>query len=181
VAGRQGAAGGGGPPPSLGPPLAVVVHDLAQARACLETATQLGVAVELVSADYVAAFAGVGFLHGVEERLGRSVIADCGDDAGLVMAALRAGLRDLLFTGDERLGPALCEMAEAVGGRLRAGLDGRSLALEPGEDPTQRLEALVAEDRRQRALATLGRIRQMRVLDDRDHADRLYDENGLPK
>ena len=156
MAGRQGAAGGGGAPPSLGPPLAVVFHDLAQARACLEAAARLGLAVELVSADHVAAFAGVGFLRDVEERLGRSLIADCGDDAGLVMAALRAGLRDLLFTGDERLRPGLAEMAEAVGGRLRAGLDGRSLALEPGEEPTRRLEALVTEERRQRALATLA-------------------------
>jgi hypothetical protein len=143
MAGRQGAAGGGGPPPSLGPPLAVVFHDLAQARACLEAAARLGLAVELVSADHVAAFAGVGFLRGVEERLGQSVIANCGDDAGLVMAALRAGLRDLLFTGDERLRPGLAEMAEALGGRLRAGLDGRSLALEPGEEPARRLEGLI--------------------------------------
>ena len=127
MAGRQGAAGGGGPPPSLGPPLAVVFHDLAQARACLEAAARLGLAVELVSADHVAAFAGVGFLRGVEERLGRSVIADCGDDAGLVMAALRAGLRDLLFTGDERLRPALSEMAEAAG-RAVAGGAGRASA-----------------------------------------------------
>jgi hypothetical protein len=143
MAGRQGAAGGGGPAPSLGPPLAVVVHDLAQARASLDAAASLGLAIELVSADHVAAFAGVGFLRGVEERLGQSVIANCGDDAGLVMAALRAGLRDLLFTGDERLRPGLAEMAEALGGRLRAGLDGRSLALEPGEEPARRLEGLI--------------------------------------
>src|SRR3954447_11430250 len=103
MAGRQGAAGGGGPAPSLGPPLAVVVHDLAQARACLEAAARLGLAVELVSAPGMAAFAGMGFLRAVEERLRRALVADCGEDAGLVMEALRAGLRDLLFTGEERL------------------------------------------------------------------------------
>ena len=146
MAGRQGAAGGGGPAPSLGPPLAVVVHDLAQARACLEAAARLGLAVELVSADHVAAFAGVGFLRGVEERLGRSVIADCGDDAGLVMAALRAGLREVLFTGEERVRPTLAEMAEVLGGRLRSRLGLPVLALEPGEDPARRLAALIAGD-----------------------------------
>ena len=134
-----------------------------------------------MSADHVAAFAGVGFLRGVEERLGRSVIADCGDDAGLVMAALRAGLATCCSPATERPRPGLAEMAEALGGRLRVGLDGRSLALEPGEHPTRRLEALVAEERRQRALATLERIWQAPVLDDRDHADMLYDENGLLK
>jgi hypothetical protein len=97
-----------------------------------------------VSADYVAAFAGVGFLRAVEERLGRCLIVDCGDDAGLVMAALRVGLRDLLFTGDERLRPAL---AEAAGGRLRGGLKGRVLALEPGEDPGTRLAASITKGR----------------------------------
>jgi hypothetical protein len=106
----------------------------------------LGLAVELVSADYVAAFAGVGFLRAVEERLGWRVITDCGDDASLVMAALRAGLRDLLFTGDERLRPALVEMADAVGGRLRTGLEGGVLALGPGEKPARRLEALIAKE-----------------------------------
>ena len=90
--------------------------------------------------------AGVGFLRGVEERLGRSVIADCGDDAGLVMAALRAGLREVLFTGEERLRPALSEMAEALGGRLRTGVEEPVLALEPGENPARRLAALIAAD-----------------------------------
>ena len=104
----------------------------------------MGLAVELVSADHVAAFAGVGFLRAVEERLGWRVITDCGDDAGLVMAALRAGLRDLLFTGDERLRPALVEMAETVGGRVRSGAGGAVVALGPGEDPGRRLRALVA-------------------------------------
>ena len=54
----------------------------------------------LVTAPDMAHFAGVGFWHAVEHELGRSVVLDCADDAGLVMAALRQGLRDLLFTGD---------------------------------------------------------------------------------
>ena len=72
-----------------------------------------------MSAPGVAAFAGVGFLRALEEELGVRVLADCGEDAGLVMAAIRAGLNEILFTGDERLRTPLAEMAEAAGGRLR--------------------------------------------------------------
>jgi hypothetical protein len=106
---------------------------------------RLGVEVELVSAPEVAPFAGVGFLRALEEHLGRSVVADCGEDAGLIMAALRAGLRDVLFTGEERLRRPLAEMAEAVGGRLRTGLKGPVVALCPDEEPAGRLAAVVQD------------------------------------
>jgi hypothetical protein len=92
-----------------------------------------------VSAPGAAAFAGVGFLHALEEALGRPLVVDCGDDAGLVMAALRAGSRDLLFTGDPRLLAPLAEMAESVGGRVRDRLGLPVLCLDPGEDPARRL------------------------------------------
>lgn len=78
--------------------------------------------VVLVTEEGLAAFAGVGFWRAVEVELERSVVVDCGDDAGLVMATLRAGCRDLLFTGDEELAAKLEDMAGQVGGRLRRSL-----------------------------------------------------------
>jgi hypothetical protein len=93
-----------------------------------------------VSAPGAAAFAGVGFPAALEEELGVPVSADCGEDAGLVMAAIRAGLKEILFTGEERLRAPLAEMAEAAGGRLRH-LPGRAVVPAPGEDPSARLPA----------------------------------------
>lgn len=121
--------------------LGVVVHDLAQARATLKAAGALGVEVELVSAPGAAAFAGVGFLAALEAELGAPLVADCGPHAGHVMAALRAGLREILFTGEERLRAPLAEMAEAAGGRLRWRLERPPVHLEPGEAPSRRLGA----------------------------------------
>lgn len=96
----------------------------------------------MVSTPHLAAFAGVGFLRALEEALGQTIVADCGDDAGLVMAALRAGLRDILFTGDERLRQPLLEMAQALGGQVRFELDLPVVRLEPGEDPARRLQRM---------------------------------------
>jgi hypothetical protein len=119
-------------------PATIIVHDYHQARAAIELSTALRIA----SAPHLAAFAGVGFLRAFEQALGRTIIADCGDDAGLVMAALRTGLREILFTGDERLRQPLQEMAQAVGGRVRFDLDPPVIRLDPGEDPVPRLQRI---------------------------------------
>lgn len=96
-----------------------------------------------VSAQGLAAFAGLGFWHALERELGRSVVVDCGEDAGLVMAGLRAGCRDLLFTGEADIAARLASMAEQAGTRLRRELAGELLDLLPGEAPA-------APDRRTR-------------------------------
>lgn len=125
------------------PSLSVIVHDLAQARAVLTAAGDAGVEGRLVSAPDAAAYAGVGFLAALETELGVPLLVDCGEDAGLVMAGLRAGLRHLLLTGDPRVGPALEQMAEALGGRLLARIPEPLIRLDPGEDPARRLAALL--------------------------------------
>jgi hypothetical protein len=122
--------------------ISVVVHDLSQAHAVVDFARSLGARVRIVSAPYVAAFAGVAFVRALEEQLGVRIVADCGKDAGLVMAALRTGLRDMLFAGDERLRQPLAEMASAVGGCLRFELEEPVIRLEPGEDAVRRLQRM---------------------------------------
>ena len=72
----------------------------------------------------MTAFAGVGYWRALEQAVGQSIVIDCGDDAGLVMAALRAGCRELLFTGPEEVAAKLEGMAEQVGGTLLRELDG---------------------------------------------------------
>jgi hypothetical protein len=76
----------------------------------------------LVTAPDMAAFAGVGFWHAVERALAHPVVIDCGDDAGLVLAALREGSRDLLFTGSAVLAEKLESIAAQYGARLRRDL-----------------------------------------------------------
>jgi hypothetical protein len=131
----QGAPGRGGADAALSGTLVVRVNDLRQARAVLELARAHGVEPTLVTAEGLAAFAGVGFWHAVERALGHPVVIDCGDDAGRAMAALRAGSRDLLFTGPPRVAAKLADMAAQLGGRVRQELPGPVVDLLPEDDP----------------------------------------------
>lgn len=99
------------------------VHDLDEARAAIARAAAAGEELLLVSWPGSAAFAGVGFWQAVSQALERPVVIDCGGDAGLVMGALRAGARDLLFTGPEAVTAKLDDMAGQLGGRVRRRLD----------------------------------------------------------
>jgi hypothetical protein len=93
----------------------VVVHHLDQARAALAAAVELGCALELRSAPAAAGYAGVGYLKALGAELGQELLIDCGDDAGLVMAALRTGCRRIAFSGTAEQGRRLTEMAEQLG------------------------------------------------------------------
>jgi len=97
----------------------VIVHDLEQARAALEAARALGVAIELRSAPDATAYAGVGYLKALGELAGQDLRIDCGDDAGLVMAALRTGCRRLAFSGPADLALRLADMAAQLGADFR--------------------------------------------------------------
>lgn len=116
-------------------PLAVVVHDLPQARAALELEATHGLAITLVSAPGAARYAGVGFLRAMEEQLGRKIVADCGEDAGLVMAGLRTGLRRLVFAGDSAVLARLADMAGQLGGSVVSSVELPVLRLEAGDEP----------------------------------------------
>jgi hypothetical protein len=118
MARRQGTAGRRGAAAPLTPP-AVVVHDLGQAQAALSVARDLGVAIELRSAPDAAAYAGVGYLKALGELAGQELRIDCGDDAGLVMAALRTGCRRLAFSGATDLAGRLADMAAQLGADFR--------------------------------------------------------------
>jgi hypothetical protein len=118
MARRQGAAGRRGAAATLSA-LQIVVHDLDQARAALDAAGELGIAIELRSATDAAAYAGVGYLKALGELAGQELLIDCGEDAGLVMAALRTGCRRLVFSGPADLGARLADMAAQLGADFR--------------------------------------------------------------
>jgi fructose/tagatose bisphosphate aldolase len=99
--------------------LEIAVHDLDQARAALETAEEAGVPVSLRSAPDAAFYAGVGYLKALCDEVGHELVIDCGDDAGLVMAALREGCQRLAFSGSEEIAQKLADMAGQLGAELR--------------------------------------------------------------
>lgn len=91
-----------------------MVHHLEQARAVLSAAAEVGCAVELRSAPGAAGYAGVGYLKALGDQVGHDLLIDCGEDAGLVMAALRTGCRRIAFSGSEELRRRLSDMAGQV-------------------------------------------------------------------
>jgi hypothetical protein len=95
-----------------------VIHHLDQARAALAAAAEFGCTLELRSAPGAAGYAGVGYLKALGDEAGHELLIDCGDDAGLVMAALRTGCRRIAFSGTAELGRRLADMAEQLGAAL---------------------------------------------------------------
>lgn len=122
-----------------------MVHHLEQARAALAAAAEAGCAIQLRSAPGAAGYAGVGYLQALGEQAGHELLIDCGDDAGLVMAALRTGCRRLVFSGSEEIWRRLHDMA----GQLGAELVGEArapeiLVLQPDDDAAALLRRRVS-------------------------------------
>ncbi|MGH6944463.1 MAG: hypothetical protein ACREH6_09615 [Geminicoccaceae bacterium] len=84
----------------------------------MAAAEEVGVKVQLRSAPDAAFYAGVGYLEALGVALGHELLIDCGDDAGLVMAALRTGCRRLAFSGDPEIAQKLADMADQLGAEL---------------------------------------------------------------
>jgi hypothetical protein len=117
-----------------------VIHDLEQGHAALAAAAELGCAIQLRSAPGAAAYAGVGYLKALGDALGQELMIDCGDDAGIAMAALRTGCRRLGFSGGADLATRLSEMAAQVGAEVVHEASAPAmLELLPGDDVAARL------------------------------------------
>ena len=99
--------------------LEIAVHDLDQARAALAAAEEASVLLRLRSAPDAAGYAGVGYLKALGDEVGHELVIDCGDDAGLAMAALREGCRRLAFSGSAEVAQKLADMAVQIGAELR--------------------------------------------------------------
>lgn len=104
---------------------AQTVRDWAETRAALEAARSQGRAVFLCSPPGAAAWLGAGWWAALQEKAHAEfpevefVLAlDCGEDAGDAMAAIRAGVKALIFTGDNDAARKLGDMAMQTGSRL---------------------------------------------------------------
>lgn len=97
----------------------VIVHNRTQAEGALAGSQEAGREIWLRSAPDAAAYAGVGYLKALGDLVGHEIVVDCGQDAGLVMAALRTGCRRLAFSGPAALSERLADMAAQVGAWYR--------------------------------------------------------------
>jgi hypothetical protein len=141
---RSGAPAGASADGEPAPAPTVAVHDLAQARAALEAAGELGLSITLVTAPGLVAMAGVGFCVALEEALGRPLLIDCGSEPGTALAALRAGARRLVLAGAPAARGKLEDIARQLGACLLAAPPAPLLTLAPGEDPRAALRRLLA-------------------------------------
>ncbi|MGE0735904.1 MAG: hypothetical protein AB7G15_15950 [Alphaproteobacteria bacterium] len=105
--------------------LCVVVHALAQAVAALRAGRAAGAEVAIWSAPGASAYLGAGYFAAMERAARRaaphaqaSFVLDCADRAGDAMAALRAGVTAVCFTGPLGVRRKLADMARQCGARV---------------------------------------------------------------
>lgn len=119
--------------------LTVRIHDLEQGRAVLAQAAAMGMTVRLATAEGALAYLGVAYVRALEDALGVPLLADCGAEAGTVMAGLRTGLTLLRFAGPPTVLARLQDMAAQAGAVVMATLPEPQLALEAGDRQARRL------------------------------------------
>lgn len=138
-------------------PRAVTVHAIADARAAVEAAAELGVPVVLVSPLSGAASLGAGWWQAMLKQLAAEYpgvaltsILDCGARADLVQAALRQGLTELCFRGPPRVARKLADIAGQYGARLHRRLP-NALDLEGIADRRAACRAWLSKSPRERS------------------------------
>ena len=104
---------------------AVIIHELADAKAALAAAADLGLPVTLLSAPGGAAYLGAGWFDAVVRQacaafpdVATAAVLDCGDRADLVQAALRQGLKEVCFDGPADVARRLEDIARQQGAVL---------------------------------------------------------------
>ena len=103
----------------------VIFHDLPQARAAAAQANAIGAPVELRSPPNGAAIIGPGAFKAIADDLAQthpgaasSMILDCGTNAGLALAALRHGCKDICVDVRAETHAKIAAMAQAQSARL---------------------------------------------------------------
>jgi fructose/tagatose bisphosphate aldolase len=104
------------------PNAAVVFHSIEHLNAALTAAHESGVALTLLTAPGAAAYLGAGwFREAVAAALAAhpdvraTMLLDCGDRPGDVLAAFRAGVQGVIFTGRSDVADKLAALAQAHG------------------------------------------------------------------
>ena len=103
----------------------ITIHSLGHAVAALGAAAEAGRAVVLASPPDAGIYAGPGWFREVLRAAREAVpvaqfsaLLDCGSDAGAAMAAVRAGVEAIVFTGRADVAARLGDIATQAGARL---------------------------------------------------------------
>jgi acyl-CoA reductase-like NAD-dependent aldehyde dehydrogenase len=131
----------------------IIVHSLDHARAALEAAAALGIAVTLASAAGAAGYAGALWWKALIEAARREHpevafidLLDCGEEPGTALGALKAGIKHLRFTGSEAALARLAAIAAQSGAAIESGAPPPVLDLLDARDPRALCRAYLAED-----------------------------------
>jgi hypothetical protein len=108
-----------------GEPVAFVVHGLPHLAAALAAGAESGRPIVAISAPGASAYAGPAWFAALAAEGGAAypdvaltAILDCGDRAGDALAALKAGLTRLIFTGNPVAGEKLAAIARGYGAEI---------------------------------------------------------------
>jgi acyl-CoA reductase-like NAD-dependent aldehyde dehydrogenase len=111
--------------PEVQPPPVIVVHTLAHAIGALRAAARAERPVILASAPEAGAAAGPGWFRALIGAAREAVpdaqfsaVLDCGGEAGAALAAIRAEVESVLFTGRPDVARRLADIARQHGVRL---------------------------------------------------------------
>ncbi len=103
----------------------IIVHSLAHAVAALRAAARAGRSVVLASAPEAGVYAGGGWFRALVEAAREAVpnaqftaLLDCGEEAGAALAAIRAEVDGLVFTGRTDVARRLADIARQHGVRF---------------------------------------------------------------
>ena len=112
-------------PPGEPTPTVFTIHSFAHGLAAARAAAEAGRPILLLSAPDAGIYAGPGWfkalIEAVQEAIPEaefSAILDCGGDAGAAMAAIRAGIDAIVFTGRSDVAARLAGIAEAANLRI---------------------------------------------------------------
>jgi hypothetical protein len=104
---------------------AIKVHGLGDALKAAAVAQELGVPVTLISAPDAAASMGPGWFSAITKCLGDTypeleleAVLDCGDAVGFALAALRRGVKAIVFSGGTSTTKKLEDIAHAYNARI---------------------------------------------------------------
>ena len=143
--------------------LSVIIHDVYQARAAVTQANAIGAQVELRSPPDGATILGPGVFKAIADDLTHTypvaapvMILDCGTNAGMAMAALRQGCKDLCVNVPAKTHSKIAAIAQAQSARLHGPVD-NALDLAAATDSRKlitqfRTKALLEQFLRGRAL-----------------------------
>jgi hypothetical protein len=129
----------------------IIIHSLDHARAALAAAAAAGVPVTLASAEGAGGYAGPLWFKALVETalsehpgMAAACVLDCADEAGTTLAALRAWLKRVRFTGTDEVRQRLAAIAAQLGAEIESGEALPALDLLDASDPLRACHAYLA-------------------------------------